>query len=271
LKIARSAPECSPADWADRALPALLASGKGSKADRADRIGNIDGFFNATCEDSAFGSTPIDANSEDLESVTVAPELVDGMELRVIRATPAGASGRRWSGNRCEFEIKLADGSGIPVALGREQVPPFNTIRAIVRSGSAAWLSVGFNGYTREFPAGGNRIVAVDLCQGKVIWQSKDAMSNGGLLLLGDYLIAPYGFTSERRYVYVLDAHSGKVIQKLGVVENVCPSKSWAPNWHPGERCDAPGQVVGAATGPRVEDGYFYVDTNTGSARFHFR
>ena len=149
---------------------------------------------------------------------------------------------------------------------------PTNTslISALVRAGSAAWLSLSFNGYTREFPRGGNRIIAVDLCDGRVVWQSKDAMSNGGLLLLGDYLVSPFGFTSERRYVYVLDARSGSVVQKLPVVENICPSKSWAPNWHPGERCDAPGQAVGAATNPRVEGGVFLIDTNTGSASFQF-
>jgi hypothetical protein len=91
---------------------------------------------------------------------------------------------------------------------------------------------------------------------------------NGGLLLLGDYLVSPFGFTSERRFVFVLDAHTGNVVQKLPVVENICPSKSWAPNWHAGERCDSPGQAVGAATNPRVEGGVFLVDTNTGSASF---
>lgn len=260
MQIATSVPQCSPADWADRGLPPLLATGKGAKREVPDQVGNGEEFFHVTCTDS-----PSRSNATEVDPRG------DGLELRVIRATEAGASRRKWSGNQCEFELRLADGSGVPVVLGSEQVPPFNTIRAAVRSGSAVWLSIGFNGYTKEFPAGGNRIVALDLCQGKVIWQSKDSTSNGGLLLLGDYLIAPYGFTRERRYVYVLDAHSGKVIQKLPVVENVCPSKSWAPNWHPGERCDAPGQVVGAATGPRIEDGQFLVDTNTGSAVFHFR
>lgn len=205
------------------------------------------------------------------QEVPSAPLIIDGVEVRVLSATPAGSSGRAWQGNRCAFSLRLADGGGTAVELGPEQVPPFNTITALVRSGSAAWLSIGFNGYTKEFPAGGNRVVAVDLCTGRVVWQSKDALSNGGLLLLDDYLVAPFGFTSERRFVHVLDAHSGKLVQKLPIVENVCPSKSWAPNWHPGERCDAPGQAVGAATDPRVEDGLFYVDTNTGSSAFHFK
>jgi hypothetical protein len=196
--------------------------------------------------------------------------VLDGVEIHLASATPAGSTGRRWTGNQCAFDVRLADGSGATVRLGPEDVPPFNAITALVRSGSAAWLAVGFNGYAREFPKGGNRILALDLCNGRVAWKSKDSMSNGGLLLLGDYLVSPYGFTSERRYVFVLDARSGAIVQKLPVVENVCPSKSWAPHWHPGERCDAPGQVVGAATDPRVEGGVFVVDTNTGSASFQF-
>lgn len=197
--------------------------------------------------------------------------MLDGVEIHLISATPAGSSGRKWTGNQCAFDIRLADGSGATIRVGPDEVPPFSTVSALVRAGSAAWLSIGFNGYTAEFPKGGNRIIALDLCNGRVVWKSKDAMSNGGLLLLDDYLISPYGFTSEHRFVFVLDSHSGVVIQKLPVVENVCPSKSWAPHWHPGDRCDAAGQRVGAATDPRVEGGVFLVDTNTGSASFQFQ
>ena len=67
-----------------------------------------------------------------------------------------------------------------------------------------------------------------------------------------------------------LDARSGAVVQKLPVIENVCPSKSWAPNWD-GGRCDAPGQSVGAAHQPRIEGGLFLVDTNTGSSAFELK
>jgi hypothetical protein len=197
--------------------------------------------------------------------------VLDGVEIHLISATPAGSSGRKWTGNQCAFDIRLAVGSGATIRVGPDEVPPFSTVSALVRAGSAAWLSIGFNGYTAEFPKGGNRIIALDLCNGRVVWKSKDAMSNGGLLLLDDYLISPYGFTSEHRFVFVLDSHSGVVIQKLPVVENVCPSKSWAPHWHPGDRCDAAGQRVGAATDPRVEGGVFLVDTNTGSASFQFQ
>jgi len=249
---------CSAADWTPRSLAPLLSAGKGAPCPRPDRSGSFQRLFSAECSDSPAGPGAAEA----------APVVLDGVELRVASATPAGASGRGWRGNQCAFEVRLADGSGKAALLGPADVPPFNTLNALVRSGSAVWLSVGFNGYAREFPKGGNHILALDLCQGRVVWRSSAATSNGGLLLLDDYLVSAYGFTGEARSVFVFDARSGKPIQQLPVVENICPSKDWAPHWHPGERCDAPGQRVGAATNPRLEAGSFLVDTNTGSSAF---
>jgi hypothetical protein len=253
---------CSPADWSPRQLKALLAPGRIKNAAQPDLQGvPNEPLFMSECTDSpegASGNLP-------------AQVTLDGVGIKLVAATPADKSGRDWAGAQCSFEVWSSNTTSKTARLEEREIPPFNTINSVLRSGSAVWLSVGFNGYTREFPKGGNRIIAVDLCQGRVVWQSKDATSNGGLLLLGDYLIAPFGFTNERRFVYVLDAHSGSVVQKLPILENVCPSKSWAPNWHAGERCDAPGQLVGAANSPRVEQGLLFVDTNTGSATFQLK
>jgi hypothetical protein len=242
-------------------LPLLLEPGKRRRAEREDQQGAEQALFGADCTDSPDGPTHDAA----------APSVVDGVTVTVAARAPAGKSGRGWSGDACQFEVRLSDGSGKPTLLGAAQVPPLTTITAVARAGSAVYLSIGFNGYTREFPGGGNRVVAVDACEGRVAWQTADGTSNGGLLVLGDYLIAPYGFTNERRYVHVLDRHGGGLVQRLAVVENICPSRSWAPHHRPGDRCDAPGQQVGAARGPRVEEGLFLVDTNTGSAAFSFR
>ncbi|HKY38545.1 MAG TPA: hypothetical protein VJN18_21525 [Polyangiaceae bacterium] len=255
------APQCSPVDWSARALPPLLKPGKTAKSSEPDRPTSPRLNLAPQCGDAPGG--PVQR--------TPTAVVHDGVVVELIDEDDAGMSGRGWPGNQCDFLVRLADGSGAPVELTDEHTPPFTNITSLVRSGSAVWLSVTFNGYTKEFPKGGNRILALDLCKGSVIWQSKDAMSNGGLLLVGDYLIAPFGFTSERRFVYVLDARSGKVVQRLPVVENICPSKTWAPNWKPGERCDAPGQIVGAANQPRIEAGFFLVDTNTGSASFELK
>lgn len=251
-----ASPSCTPADWTPRRLEPLLAPGSRGNPAYPDRPPAETPAFEAECTDAPNGP-----------SGAGAPALIDGVEIRLAGVTPAGTSGRRWSGNQCRFELRLADGAGRPVTLGPAEVPPFNAVLSLVRSGSAVWLTVGYNGYAREFPKGGNRVIAVDVCEGKVAWVSPDSRSNSSLLLLGDYLVTAYGFTNERRFVYVLDARSGAVVQKLPVVENLCPSKAWAPNYT-GGRCDAPGQRVGAATRPRVEDMLVVVDTNTGSSTF---
>jgi hypothetical protein len=251
---------CAAADWTARALTPLLRPGKTRTASRPDQLGAAQLVFNDACTDAPGG--PPGAYPE--------PIVLDGVRIALVAAEPAGQSGRGWRGNQCRIDVQQADGAGQVTHLGPQHIPPFTTITALVRAGSAAYLSIGFNGYNKEFPAGGNRVLALDLCQGKVVWQSKDAMSNGGLLLLGDYLVSPYGFTSERRYVFVLDAHSGGVVQKLPMLENVCPNSDWAGHIRPGERCDAPGQLVGAASNPRVVGGLLLVDTNTGSTAFSF-
>lgn len=255
-----AAPRCEAYDWNAHALRPLLAPGKLASSALPNHAGAEQGAFGSQCQDAPVGSG------------APAPDRVelDGLTLRLLSSTPAGLSGRKWAGNQCTFEVSRSDGAGKSVELGPQRIPPFNTINAVLRSGGAAWISVGFNGYAKEFPQGGNRLIALDLCAGRVAWQSTDATSNGGLLLYDDYLLVPYGFTAERRSVFVLDAHSGRLVQQLPVIENICPSTSWAPNWKPGDRCDPPGQKVGAATHPRIEGGLFLVDTNTGSASFQF-
>ncbi|MGC4063252.1 MAG: hypothetical protein QM784_01090 [Polyangiaceae bacterium] len=260
LRIAVAGPKCDPVDWSSPELTPLLTREGGRKSDATGKVGVREEIFGEICTDAPQREV----------ATSAPPAVIDGVRISVAGVAPAGKSGRNWFGNHCQFEVALADGTGRSVLLSAERIPPSNTINAVLRLGSAVWLSVGFNGYSREFPKGGNRIIALDLCVGRVVWQSKDATSNGGLLLLDDYLISAYGFTSERRYVYVLNAHSGKVVQKLPVLENVCPSKTWAPHWHEGDLCDRPGQLVGAATNPRIESGSLVVDTNTGSSTFDF-
>jgi len=255
-----SVPQCEAFDWKPRALPPLLGAGKAARPEHADRAAAELGAFESECEDAPDGPSERSPRSA----------VIDGVRLGLEMTVPAGSSGRGWTGNQCSFSARLADGSGAVVRLGAAEIPPFNTIRAVVRAGSAVFLSVSFNGYTKEFPRGGNRVIALDLCEGRVVWQTPNATSNGGLLLLGDYLISPFGFTGERRFLFVLDARSGAVVQKLPVVESVCPSERWAPNWQPGQRCDPPGQNVGAASNPHVARGLVLVDTNTGSAAFQF-
>lgn len=259
-------PRCEPFDWTARTLSPLLRPikpgqlARAARGTRPDQAAAEQRAFEPECQDAPDGPS-----ARSPTSVTI-----DGIVFELLSATPAGKSERGWSGNQCAFSARLADGAGSAVRFAAPEVPPFNGISAVVRTGSAAFVSVSFNGYSKEFPNGGNRVLALDLCAGRVVWHSPNDTSNGGLLLLNDYLIAPYGFTSEQRSLFVLDARSGAVVQRLPIVENICPSERWAPHWHRGERCDAPEQKVGAATNPRVAGGLLLVDTNTGSAAFQF-
>ena len=147
--------------------------------------------------------------------------LVNGITIRLLDAVPAGKSGRNWEGNQCSYELRSADRSGVPLVLGADAIPPFTSIYSVVRQGSAAFIGVQFNGYAHEFPKGGCRVLAADLCEGRIIWKSSDYTSNGDIVLIGnDYLLTGYGFTSEKRIIQVHDAHSGKVLQTLRIPGN---------------------------------------------------
>jgi hypothetical protein len=137
------------------------------------------------------------------------------VEVQVLDVRDAGKSGRGWPGSQCTYGVRSADGSGSPVTLGPAQVPPFNELTAIERAGSRAYVAVQFNGYAREAPGGSNRLVAVDLCDGQVKWTSQNLVANTAIMLIGDYLVSPYGFTAEPDFVYVHNAYTGERLQKL--------------------------------------------------------
>lgn len=145
------------------------------------------------------------------------PNAVMAYEINftVLDVKPAGKSGRNWPGGKCSFGVDPATGGGRRVVV--DDIAPFNGIGQVVRSGSAVYVSANFNGYAREFPQGGNNVVALDTCEGLVKWKSPNLTSSGPMMLLGDYLVTGYGFTAESHFVYVLDAHTGAVVQKLPV------------------------------------------------------
>lgn len=145
----------------------------------------------------------------------------NGVRVALIDAIPAGESGRGWPGNQCQYAVDLPDVAGQTVLLGSNVIPPFNSIYALLRHGSALYVGVQFNGYAREFPRGGCKVIAVDLCTGQVKWQSADYTSNGDMALIGeDYLLTGYGFTAEKRIIQIANAHTGKVLQTLRIPGN---------------------------------------------------
>jgi len=121
LEPARAAtPHCSPADWSARTLAPLLRPGKTANTSRRDQAGAAGLVAAPECTDAPAGAT----------SGSAAAVVMDGVEIQLASVSPAGSSGRGWTGNQCGFHLRLADGTGSEVHLGPEQVPPFNTISA---------------------------------------------------------------------------------------------------------------------------------------------
>ncbi len=223
------APACTAGDWNAKRLPPLLRSGTrttavydesrdDTKTDALPKIvENVGEHFAdilgiGLCEDAP---SPIEKQTN--QQLTLA----NGVNVAITHVAPAGKSGRGWYGNQCAYHVRLADGSGKGVDLAGTAIPPFTTIASVLRKGSQAWIGVTFNGYAVEFPRGGCFVVAVDLCEGRVVWKSENYTSNAQLFLIGDdYLITGYGFTKEKRIIQVRDAHSGRVIQTQRIPGN---------------------------------------------------
>lgn len=216
-------------DWTlDAVAPDAPVAGRGGIT-TSDR-GLISAFD--LCSDYPDGRAP-EPGKQWLDAPT-------GLVVSMVSARPAGTSGRGWPGFQCSFRFHDVADPTLFVDLRPEDVPPFNTITGIVRQGSALYVSLQFNGYAREIKRNGNRVVALDLCRHSREWVSASLVSNAAMLLWGDYLITGYGFTAEPDYLFALDRHTGKVVQRVKV-----------------------------ATGPselRVQDGVLYVRLYDGYA-----
>ncbi|MEM6457264.1 MAG: hypothetical protein AAF772_19400, partial [Acidobacteriota bacterium] len=169
-------------------------------------------FPNGPCGDHLEGQAiiPADPNNRLLRS---------DVWLAIDRVEDAGLSGRSWPGGRCAYRIGPAEPRA-GVTIGErtvidDAVPPFNELTHVLRDGAMVWLALQFNGYRSEFPAGGNKLVALDLCTGDVRWQSDDYVASGPVLLAGPYLIATEGFTEEPDRLRVYDRATGAVVQTL--------------------------------------------------------
>lgn len=61
-------------------------------------------------------------------------------------------------------------------------------------------------------------IVAIDLASKKVLWRSNDLISSAyDIIITKDYLITGYGFTYEDDFVYIINAHTGAIMDTYPV------------------------------------------------------
>jgi hypothetical protein len=68
--------------------------------------------------------------------------------------------------------------------------------------------------YSKDARGKCSALVAWDAATQKVLWRTKPLTSNGRFLVAGDLLVAGYGFTKEKDWLFVVSRKDGRVVAK---------------------------------------------------------
>ncbi len=75
--------------------------------------------------------------------------------------------------------------------------------------GDTLYLAIGHNTYAEDCPHTGY-LLAIDLQNGEVLWESRQQVANANnFVLLEDVIVTGYGFTDEDDYLHVIDKGTG--------------------------------------------------------------
>jgi hypothetical protein len=82
--------------------------------------------------------------------------------------------------------------------------------------GNTLYLDCNYNGYASLAKKKTGYLAALDVKTGQVLWTTK-ALTSGyrGFLVYKDVIFTGYGFTEEPDFLFVINRHTGKVLQKL--------------------------------------------------------
>lgn len=144
-----------------------------------------------------------------------APVELQGVHFTVLSVEPAQMNKLGWVPRQCTIGVHTEAHTAPAPLLGPKVLPSNNTIWNAQRAGDQLFVTLNANGYSSNFKDGSNRIAAIDLCTQQLRWVSQDLRNNAPFLLVEDALITGYGFTDEKDFLYVLDAKTGKELQKL--------------------------------------------------------
>ncbi|MEL6547155.1 MAG: hypothetical protein AAFQ82_21190, partial [Myxococcota bacterium] len=76
------------------------------------------------------------------------------------------------------------------------------------------FLNANYSSYAKEVRRKTAYLWAVDPDSAQALWRSDALRSRYEFAVLGDVIVAGYGFTSERDYLYLLDAQTGRTLKK---------------------------------------------------------
>ncbi len=82
--------------------------------------------------------------------------------------------------------------------------------------GDILYFDANYNGYASIAKEKTGYLSALDLSDGRVLWTTKNLTASWrGFIVHDDVIVAGYGFTAEPDFLYVVDRHCGKILQKV--------------------------------------------------------
>jgi hypothetical protein len=72
--------------------------------------------------------------------------------------------------------------------------------------------------YARSSKGANAYLTAIDLATHRIVWRSQPLVANANnFVVVGDTIVSGYGFTAEPDYLYVVNKHTGSILQRLPV------------------------------------------------------
>ena len=95
---------------------------------------------------------------------------------------------------------------------------PNQWVSEIEIEGNIMYVSHGGGGYSNEFGYQTGYISAINILTDEIIWTTPPMTNNSSkIAIVGNSIIAGYGFTAEPDFLYVIDKYCGQRVQKIPV------------------------------------------------------
>jgi hypothetical protein len=116
-----------------------------------------------------------------------------------------------------ELRITTSDGSATSALTLNDHGPRHELRWAQVRDG-VLYLSTSYVSYAKEVKGQTAHVTAIELGTGDILFRSAPLTSNSSdFVLVGGAIVTGYGFSAEPDFVCVIDAATGKTVQKIAV------------------------------------------------------
>ena len=122
----------------------------------------------------------------------------------------------------CKTIVKIFDGKKKETAsialdplLSRADGLEVQDVQYVEEHGSATlYFNEACQTYSKEVSGKCSALVAFDVATKKVLWRTQSLVSNNYFLVVGQYLVAAYGFTNEPAFIHVVRRRDGKVMDR---------------------------------------------------------